>query len=283
MAVLINAAPLFGRNILPSTRVFKYSETVNPRNCLVVMSLAWVEIARSRLWWFAIALVLIGCGIAEFGASIAITETAQHRLVFYAVSMRLASVFVMALLVSTSVLREIDDKFVELVLSRPVSRGDWYIGKFLGYITAVLCFAVLVSVPLVVQVPMQGLLWGYSLALELIIVVAAALAFAVTVRQITISLSVVAGFYILSRGIAGLVLISRGPTVDLSLTSNRFVAWLIDTLAYVLPDLERFTRAAWLVDASPSAQDLAMLTLQTTVYASLLVAVGLFDLHRRNF
>jgi len=80
MAVLINAAPLFGRNILPSTRVFKYSETVNPRNCLVVMSLAWVEIARSRLWWFAIALVLIGCGIAEFGASIAITETAQHRL-----------------------------------------------------------------------------------------------------------------------------------------------------------------------------------------------------------
>jgi ABC-type transport system involved in multi-copper enzyme maturation permease subunit len=263
--------------------MFKYSETVNPRNCLVVMSFAWVEIARSRLCWFAIALVLIGCGIAEFGASIAITETAQHRLVFYAVSMRLASVFVMALLVSTSVLREIDDKFVELVLSRPVSRGDWYIGKFLGYITAVLCFAVLVSVPLVVQVPMQGLLWAYSLALELTIVVAAALAFAVTVRQITISLSVVAGFYILSRGIAGLVLISRGPTVDLSLTSTRFVAWLIDTLAYVLPDLDRFTRATWLVDASPSAQDLAMLTLQTTVYASLLVAVGLFDLHRRNF
>lgn len=247
------------------------------------MSFTWLEIRRARLWWFALALVVIGCGVAEFGASIAITESAQYRLVLYAAGMRLAAVFVMALLVSTSILREIDDHVVELILARPVSRGDWFIGKLLGYITAAICLAALVSLPLLLQAPMAGLAWCYSLILELIIVVAATLAFAMTLRQITVALSVVAGFYLLSRGIAGLVLISTGPTIDRSLISIRFIAWLVDLLAYVLPDLDRFTNAAWLVDAMPSAADLGLLTVHTAVYASVLVGIGLFDLHRRNF
>jgi hypothetical protein len=102
-------------------------------------------------------------------------------------------------------------------------------------------------------------------------------------RQITVALSAVAGFYLLSRGIAGLVLISRGPTVDLSLVSSRFIAGLVDMLAYVLPDLDRFTRAAWLVDTVPSGAQLGALTVQAAVYVGLLVAVGMFDLYRRNF
>ncbi len=256
---------------------------MNARNSLAVMRFAWLEIRRTRLWWFALALILSGCAMAEFAASIAITETAQHRLVFYAASMRLAAAFVMALLVTTSVLREIDDQVIDLILSRPVSRTDWYIGKLLGYITAVVCFSALLSLPLIAQAPTEGLSWCFSLALELIIVVAAALAFAITLRHLAVAISILAGFYLLSRGIAGLALISTGPTVDLSLPSSRLIAALVDLLAYLLPDLDRFTQAAWLIDGAPSTAVLAMLTMQTLVYTSLLVGVGLFDLHRRNF
>lgn len=256
---------------------------MNVGNCVSVMRFAWLEIVRARLWWFALALVLIGCALAEFGAAIAITESAQYRLVFYAASMRLIAAFVMALLVATSVLREIDDKVLELVLSRPVSRSEWYLGKLFGYLAAALCFAALIGVPLVLQVPLQGVAWAYSLALELTVVVAASLAFAITLRQITVALSVVAGFYLLSRTMAGLVLISRGPTVDLSLPSSRFIAWLVELLAHILPDLDRFTNVAWLLGTAPAGAALAMLSVQTVIYTSLLVGVGLFDLHRRNF
>lgn len=256
---------------------------MNTQNCLAVMGFTWLEIRRARLWRLALALVLIGCVVAEFAASIAITESAQYRLVMYAASMRLVAVFVMALLVTTSVLREIDDQVVELILARPISRSEWYIGKLLGYVAAALGFAVLVSLPLIIQTPIQGSAWCYSLFLELIIVSAAALAFAITLRRLTVALSVVAGFYLLARAIAGLVLISRGPTVDGSLTSSRFIASVIDMLAYVLPALDRFTNAAWLVDTAPSVTDLGLLTLQTTIYTAFLIALGLFDLFRRNF
>ena len=256
---------------------------MNLTNIFTVIRFVWLELTRARLWWLALALVGSGSAIAEFTAAIAVTESAQHRLVFYAASMRIAAVFVMALLVATSILREIDDKVVELALSRPLSRSEWYIGKLLGYITTSMAFSLVIASPLIFQVPVPGLIWCFSLLLELTIVVAAALAFAITLKQSPLALSVVAGFYILARGIAGMALISRGPTVDLSSASNQFIARLVDVLAHVLPDLHRFTDSAWLLGMPPSAADLGVLTIQTLVYTTLLAAVGLFDLHRRNF
>ncbi|MFT4581321.1 MAG: Cu-processing system permease protein [Gammaproteobacteria bacterium] len=251
-------------------------------NIATVTRFTWLEIRRARLWWFMLAMIVFGYGIGEFAASISITESNENRLVFYAAIMRLVAVFFIALLVATSVLREIDDKGLELALSRPLSRGEWYIGKLVGYASAAIGIAVLVSVPLLVQNPLAALIWSYSLMLELIIVVAAALAFAITLRQITIALSVVAGFYIISRAIAGLVLISTGPTVDLTLSSNQFVAAMIKYLAMVLPDLDRFTQTRWLVGMLPSAQEISVLTAQAIIYGALLVCMGLFDLHRRE-
>jgi hypothetical protein len=51
----------------------------------------------------------------------------------------------------------------------------------------------------------------------------------------------------------------------------------------VLPPLDRFTHAEWLIGALPSAAEFIFLTMQSVVYTALLVAVGLFDLYRRNF
>ncbi len=256
---------------------------MNLHNSFSVMGFVWLELGRARLWWIALALIAIGSGIAEFVATIAITESGQHRLVFYAAIVRIGAVFVMASLVLTSILREFDDKVVELTLSRPVSRSEWYVGKLLGYCGAGVLFSALVSIPLILQVPAQGLFWCASLMLELMVVIGAALAFAITIRQITLVMCAVAGFYFLARGIAGMALISRGPTVDTSLASNQFVAALVDLLAYVLPDLDKFTKAAWLVDVVPSVTVLGLLAVQALVYLSLLFAVGLFDMHRRNF
>ena len=247
------------------------------------MSFVWLELRRIRLWWISLALIVIGSGFAEFIATIAITESGQHRLVFYAAIVRIGAVFVMATLVLTSILREFDDKIVELTLSRPISRSEWYVGKLLGYCGSGMIFSALVSIPLILQVPSQGLFWCASLMLELMVVIGAALAFAITIRQITLVLCAVAGFYFLARGIAGMALISRGPMFDSSLASNQFIAGLVDLLAYVLPDLDKFAKAAWLIEVVPSVTVLGLLAMQALVYGSLLFAIGLFDMHRRNF
>ena len=256
---------------------------MNIHNCQSIMRFTWLEMSRLHVWRFALLIIVIGCAVAEFGAALAVTESAAHRLAFYAAGMRLGAVFVVALIVCVSVLREFDDKGVEAVLSRPVSRGDWYCGRFFGYATSAVGFAALVAVPLVVQAPAAAFAWGCSLALELVIVTAATLAFTITVRQVPAALCAVAGFYLLARGIASFGLMATGPTVDSGAASARVIAGFVDMLAYVLPALERYTQTAWLTVQPPSFGELGFLLVQTMVYAALLAAVGLFDLHRRNF
>ena len=53
-------------------------------------------------------------------------------------------------------------------------------------------------------------------------------------------------------------------------------------LGWLLPDLDRFTSTAWLVDHTGTLGDLYLNAVQTLVYSSLLLGAGLFDLYRRN-
>jgi hypothetical protein len=64
--------------------------------------------------------------------------------------------------------------------------------------------------------------------------------------------------------------------------NNRAIAHLVDVLGWLLPDLDRFTSTAWLLDHSATLSDLYLNAIQTLVYGSLLLGAGLFDLYRRN-
>jgi hypothetical protein len=56
----------------------------------------------------------------------------------------------------------------------------------------------------------------------------------------------------------------------------------VDALAWLLPDLDRFTSTAWLVDHTGSLAALGLDALQTLIYGGLLVVAGLFDLYRKD-
>ena len=251
--------------------------------CLSVMRFTCLELWRVKLWWFLVLLILLGCAAAEFGAAIAITESSNYRIVFYAAGIRIAAVFVAILLVTSSVLRDIHDKIVALSLSRAVSRADWFVGKLLAYIIASSILALAVSIPVIVQAPVAGMVWTCSLVFELALVAAAALTCATSLRHITMVISAVCGFYLLARNIAAMVLMSTSGLVDLSLISNRFIAAAVHALAYVLPDLDRYSQSVWLTEKLASPLVLLSLSAQTLIYIALLAAVGLYDCYRRDF
>ena len=57
---------------------------------------------------------------------------------------------------------------------------------------------------------------------------------------------------------------------------------MVDALAYVLPDLYRFTPSHWLVYHDGSLAAMVPILIQTAVYLGLLAAASLFDLYRKN-
>ncbi|MGH8568408.1 MAG: ABC transporter permease, partial [Gammaproteobacteria bacterium] len=64
--------------------------------------------------------------------------------------------------------------------------------------------------------------------------------------------------------------------------SQEVVNAVVSGIAFVLPDLYRFTQSRWLMYEGVAWADLVPIAGQTAVYLVLLIGVGLFDLYRKN-
>jgi len=255
-----------------------------PSQLLSIIRLTLLEALRTRLLWFAVLVVAGGAGLALFLDSIAITEGREIRVGVLAAGLRLAAVLLVSLFVIGSTLREFDDKVVDLLLSLPLPRGVYLLGKLAGFVMFAVILSVLFMVPLLVMAAPSGvLLWGGSLVAELAIVAALALFCLLTFQHLPVALGVVAGFYVLARSMGAIQLMARGTFYDPDSLFHAASAWAVDAVAFLLPELYRFGPAEWLMYDPAGAGVLLPILSQTVIYTTLLVAAALVDLYRREF
>jgi len=255
---------------------------------LTARTLAIARYTLLEAWRNRFALLLIGMLIVAVLASIfvrqqAITESARAQVAFLASSLRLGTVFIVAIYVLQGSLREFHDKVLELMLSLDLPRSSYLAGKFLGYALISVSCAVAGSLPLLaLAAPQDVFLWAYTLMLELWIVAAFALFCITTFTQFLSGATFVLAFYLLARSISAIQLVSQSTLAEPGLATD-FGAFLADAIALVLPRLDAFTQTAWLVDAPVVPLSMPGATLQTAIYVTLLLAAAMFDLQRRNF
>lgn len=248
-----------------------------------IAAYTFLEAIRNRLVWLVAVFIFAGFALAEFVGEVAITESVAFQSGFLGALLRVCAVFTVALFVITSMVRELDDKVLELVLSLPIPRSSYFLGKLLGFSF----LAVLIAIPcglvlLLYAPPGQVALWASSLLCELLLVTALSLLCLFTFNQVTLALSTVMAFYVLARSIDALRLMAKNPIVGTDSVSQRVIEAFIDALAYLLPELSRFGSSEWLVYHTGTWTDLAPIVGQSAVYVALLAGAALFDLYRKN-
>jgi ABC-type transport system involved in multi-copper enzyme maturation permease subunit len=253
------------------------------RAIVTIAAFTLLEAVRNRLLWLVVAFLVAGFGLTEFVGEVAITEAREFQSGFLAAFVRGFSVFMISLFVITSVVRELNDKGLEIVLSLPIPRASYFFGKLGGFlllasITTLLCgLGVLLYAP-----PGQVLIWSISLWCELGIVIAFSLLCLFTLSHVTLALSVVMAFYVLSRTIGAFQLIGEGPLAATTALSQRFINAFLDGFAFVLPELYNFTLSEWLIYHTARWSDLLPILGQSVIYMALLAGAALFDLYRKN-
>jgi ABC-type Na+ efflux pump permease subunit len=241
-----------------------------------------IEARRSGLLWLALGSVALALALAGFLSQVAITESLQLQAAVSAALLRACAVFIVATYVITSTVREANDKVIELVLSLPVSRAAFYLGKLCGYMLCGAALAACFALPLLIWAPPGVVaLWGLSLALESLLVAAASLFFAMALEQVLPSIAATAGLYLLARVISAVQAIAGGPLAEPTMP-QRLARGVIDAIALVLPRLDAATRTDWLLYGAPSAAEYGRLLAGLGIYTLLLVAAGVFDFGRRN-
>ncbi len=241
------------------------------------------EAVRNRLLWLAVVVVVIAFGLAQFLNQVAITESREIQTALLAAPLRVAAVFIVAVFVITSMVRELSDKITELLLSLPAPRSAYFFGKFAGYAIVAAILALLSALPLAPFANSQGLvLWTVSLVCELLIVTAMSLFCVLSFAQVVPAFAAVAGFYLLSRSMAAMQIIAGAAPQDPTLT-DRVVNAVVELIALLLPGLDGMTQTTWLLGPAPGVSTLGPVVGQTAIYLALICSAALFDLYRRNF
>jgi hypothetical protein len=244
--------------------------------------LVLLEARRGALPWLAAAAVALSLGLALFLSQVALTESRALQAAIVAALLRACAVFLIAAHVAASVLREINDKGLELMLSLPLGRSAQYAGRFFGFAACGIALALFFALPLLFWSPAPAVAyWAGSLALETALMAAATLFFAMSLGQLLPAIAASAGFYLLARTMAAIQAIASGPLRDES-PADRVARWAVDAVALLFPRLDSVTRSEWLLYGAPAPSAYAAAVGGLVVYASLLIAAGLFDFHRRG-
>ena len=241
-----------------------------------------LEALRCRLLLLMLMVVAGLFGLAQFLGELSITETRQAQASVMGSLLRVFSICATCLFVISSVLRELDDKGLELILSLPLPRHAYLFGKLTGFAGFSLCVAVLAALPLFLYAPAEAVgCWMLSLFCEQLLLAAFSLLCLLAFANISLAFTLAMAFYLLSRSMEALRLLSAAPVLVSDANSQVFMNFLVNALALLLPDLHAFTRSEWLVYGVDAAA-VGTVLIQTLVYLPVLLSVGLFDLYRKN-
>ena len=182
-----------------------------------------------------------------------------------------------------SINREFNDKGLDVALALDLPRSHYILGKLSGFLILGGCFATVAALPLALLAsPDAALKWGISLALEIGIVIAAALFCAITFRQLIAAASFVMAFYVFARTLTAIRLMSAHPLSGTDSTAHQLTQMLIEGLALLMPPLDGWTQTAWLVNEVPGWLTVGGLAAQSVLYIALLAAAAMFDFYRKN-
>ncbi|MFN7038151.1 MAG: hypothetical protein ACK4OM_01080 [Alphaproteobacteria bacterium] len=243
---------------------------------------------RDLLFIGLLAVILTAMFISCFLGSTALVEQDQMTLAYMAGSTRLILVVGLVLFVCFHVRRSFDNKEIEVILTKPISKNLFVISYWLAFAL----LSVIITVPIVVIVAalkianFNGLtFWGISLILEGIMIVAFAMLSALIMKSAVASALSTLSFYFLSRMMGFFVAtVSNFPT-SFSLAS--LPKWgsesILKLVSTILPRLDLFGKTSWLVHGISNAGEINIFLLQSLVYIPLLLAIIIFDFKRKQF
>ena len=251
---------------------------------LTISKFTIIESMRNRLLLLSLLVIAISFALVEFIGDLAITEHRATQVAVLAAFLRLSAVVIITMFVVSSTVRELQDKTLEMILAMPIHRASYYIGKLTGFIQVAFVIGFLFASMLLIYAPFgQVVIWGVSLFLELILVVAMGLVMLFTFKQIPSALTGVFIIYVASRSATSIYLMSKYPVIPHTTIGQKFMDAVVEVLTWLLPDLHRFTQTEWLVYSTGEWSLLIPVATQTAIYLMFLSMIALFDFYRKNF
>lgn len=258
---------------------------------------------RDRLMVTLALLLVLGACMSMFLGGSAVVEQHSFAVVFGSGGLRFLGVTGLVLFISFYMRRSFENKEVEFLLSRPLSRMTFLFSHAAAFtvLALALVLAVAATVAIIGRPDAFGLLgWGASLAVEYVIMASAALFFAMVLTSASGSALACLGLYTLCRMIGSVMGIAAIPSEGVI---GAVLSPLMQAISVVIPRLDLMGQTSWLVygitdrstlDISSLAGDFShavlnligaggYIALQGAAFAGLLLSAAAYDFSRKRF
>lgn len=245
---------------------------------------------RDLLFIGLLAVILIAIFVSSFLGGTALTEQHQMIISYVSGSIRLILTTGLIIFVCFHVKRLFDNKEIEFILSKPISRKSFVISYWMSFaiLSLILTICVTIFVGLFTKPNFYGLLtWGSSLACENLLIVAFALVSALILKSAVASVLSTLCFYFLSRMMGFFVVAIKNPFNINMPTANSFLEWIsqwiVELTSILLPRLDLFAKTKWLIYGIDKQHELSIFLLQSLIYICLLLTMAILDFNRKQF
>ncbi len=239
---------------------------------------------RDRLIIAMLIVMALGGALAVFLGTAAYIEKYQFVLVFSASGIRILTVLGLVLFCVFFIRRSFDNKDVDYLLSRPISRVSFIVSHAAAFTLIAALLAAAGQIVVYFSAPVTfgswQLVWTLSLFFELMIMANAALFFSMVLPSASTSAMVVFGLYILSRTIGILLgIVSSGLAVSPMMKGLAFVMKFVST---IIPRLDLMVQTNWLIYGVENIS-VWFICAQGLIFSGVLIAAATVDLVRRQF
>jgi len=252
-----------------------------------VAAVAWNtfrEAIRDKILYNLVFFALIIMGVSAYLGQLTLGKRLK---IIQDVSLASMSVFglLIAIFVGIGlVYKEIQRRTIYTLLAKPISRGQFLVGKYLGLVLTIFLNVAVMSAALFLLLALfseGGVDWNIGKAVFLILVelmlITAVAVFFSTFSTPTLSAMFTLGVYIIGRFSSDLVALSKR-------SESGALKHLTLGLHYLLPNLEKFDVKGLVVHQVPISEEYILrASLYGLLYISLLVAAAIAVFRRREF
>ncbi len=240
---------------------------------------------RDRLYIGLFVTLVASFSLSIFLGSTSFVEAQQTTSAYIAGSSRAILAIGMILFVCLSVARAFENKEVEFIISKSISREQFILSYIAGFfLAAFLIFIPLVIAILVVtQANKFGLLiWSASLLSELMIVISFSLLASLILKNSFSAIMASFGFYMISR-LMGVFVLAINLPQDIAQAKTQSLGFGLKLLSALFPRLDLFTQSEWLSYGVANGENLKIIFIQALIYIPLMIFMAFHDFKKKQF
>ena len=237
---------------------------------------------RDTLFVGTTFLVLCCTGLSIFLGSNAVVEAQEAKIVYTASSSRIVIMLGFVVFISFYIKRMFENREIEVILSRAVSRTKVLLSMFVGFSMTLLCLIFPVFIVLIfLKCKLSHIfIWVISLYCEGLIILSFSLCCSLVIKGFASIFLGCFTFYIISRTIGDFVVYLK---MSLSTNMEIFMESVLKILSIFIPRLDFFGKSSWLIYGDFNLSLFVTFLLQTLISCSVFLIVATIDLKNKRF